>query len=121
MIALDVSRGAGIAGKGSFGPDLTHLMSRGIANPFAQLRSSVGFDLLHSARVQIGQSIGRQSFHPCRSLLVVTPAVCGLNVVRMVVAPSTAHSFRVLVVGHDNRVTGCERGCRNISVIREFF
>ena len=53
--------------------------------------------------------IGRQSFHPGRSLFVVAPIVCGLNVIRMVVAPGSAHSFRVPVVGH------------GVVVVRELF
>src|SRR5215475_10423729 len=39
--------------------------------------------------------------HPGRSFFVVAPVVCGLNIVWMVVAPGSAHPFRVPVVGYD--------------------
>jgi hypothetical protein len=47
--------------------------------------------------------------HSRRSLFFVTPPMCCLDVVWMIISPGTAHAFRILVVRH------------NIVVVGEFF
>ena len=51
---------------------------------------------------------GRQSFNPGRSFFVVTPVVRGLNVVRMIVTPGSAHSSRIPMIRDD------------VCIVREF-
>jgi len=47
--------------------------------------------------------------HSGRSFFPITPPVCCLNIVRMVVSPCSSHSFRILMVRHD------------VAVVRELF
>lgn len=42
----------------------------------------------------------------CRSLFAVTPPMCCLDIVWVVVSPSTTHPFRISMVGHDIVVVG---------------
>jgi hypothetical protein len=54
--------------------------------------------------------VNRPSFvHARRPFVRITPPMCGLNIVWMVIAPGSAHSFWLSVVGH------------YVVVVREFF
>jgi hypothetical protein len=50
--------------------------------------------------------MGRKSAHSGRSLFFITPPMCRLDIVRVVISPSPAHSFRILVVRNDVVVVG---------------
>jgi len=59
-------------------------------------RSGVGFEVIFEAPATL-----RSLIHSDGSLLFVTPPMCGLDVVRMIVPPPPAHSFRISMVGDD--------------------
>ena len=51
--------------------------------------------------------MGRQSFHSGRSLFSVAPPMCSLDIVRMIVSPSSSHSLGILMVRDDIAIV-CE-------------
>jgi hypothetical protein len=58
------------------------------------------------AEVDRKRLIGRKPLHSGCPFLFVTPPMCGLDIVRMIVSPRSARSFRILMVGHDVVVIG---------------